>query len=214
MEENKKSSKTWLVVVLILVLVGALCISGYYIYTLNEKVTALEGDLTKAAAVIREINEKAEETSSSEITQNEVSKNELNKDFMDKVFKRLNFVQTLEFTNTNKITEKEIHDLLIEYFSVNNIADASKYSQAEIKQLVKDILNKDYSGNFNLEAEAAGECMSFIAITAIEKESNNYTVAYAVINDIDADAPDDISGYYEAKLDKNLTFISNKKINK
>ena len=218
--EEKKQSKTWLIVILILILVGALCVSIYYIYILNKKVTELEEYAIRTSSIIREINKKVQEENVIPATElktangTSISKITQNIDFMDKVFKRLNFVQTLEFTSTNKITEKEIHNLLIGYFSVNGFADGSKYSQAEVKQLVKDALNKDYSGSFKFEAEGEGESRKSIAVSNIQKEGNNYIVKYAVMNHIDADVSDDVAGYYEAKLDENLTLISNKKINK
>ena len=60
--EEKRKVKTSLAVILILILLVSLFISIYYIYIQNQKVIALEKDAIRTAAIIREINEKAQAT--------------------------------------------------------------------------------------------------------------------------------------------------------
>ena len=205
LKENKGVSLTGFVITILVILL-VVAIAGC-IYLLNN--TRKEKVTVQNLAPVSTLN------SSSKVENKvEVKINEFDIDSMSKIFKILNFIQTLEFTNTNKITNEEINNLLIGYFSVNYIEDVSKYSKTEIRQLVKDVLNKDYSGSLNLEIEGEGEAPRDIAIQSIENKNNDYIIKYAVVVHIDSDAPDEIVGYYEARLDENLILISNKEIMK
>lgn len=133
----------------------------------------------------------------------------------EKLLDRVRFVGDLEFTSTNKITQSEIHNLLVNYFDKNNFANVDNFSETQIKKLVKDILNLDYSGNFNFISEAGGgEYVSKVEIINLEKEGNNYVVEYKLENSSEATNESITKQYYKAKINENLVFISNKKVTK
>lgn len=213
MEEEKKKTKEveiktkspmW-VVVLVAVLVIALACEFVYIRKLkniNQEQTQIQAEQAENnnSNIEKITDNNIEETKISNKKNNESTVKDINN--MSKI---LGYVNGLEFKDASKISKDNLLNTVIWWHYKEDKVEAENNTSSEkINEIIKQVYNLNYNNKDSYKwEEATPGLLTYIGINEIKEKNDCYEVKYALINLIDADAPDETRGYYKAIFERN-----------